>query len=183
MFELKLDEKQLEKFQGLLKISPLLAKQVVVDSLKKSVALTKKLEKAHIESIYTFEKSLLGASALKSSVKGGEATLSASSKRNKLQNFDISVKTPKKSKKNIEATISKKNGTKVMKTMFWAFYKKAGRYNAGLFIRNGEERYKISPIATVSVGQMSKEVDEEIIKKIFDIFYKEFDKKLSEEIS
>ena len=185
MFNLALDEKELQKIETLFKKTPERAEKILNSALRKAINYIAKENKEHIQDTYTPSTDLLGAKGLKKQVKNGEAILLASSKRNKIENFDSSSKAPERLRdQHIQVAIKKGNRV-TMRTMFWAFYKtngKKGRItSAGLYIRNGEERYKISPVKTVSIKQMGMVyLDEKNMEKVKDIFYKELDKKLSE---
>lgn len=183
MFKLNLDEKELQKIETLFKKTPERAEKVLNSALRKAINYVTKENKKHIQDTYTPSTDLLGAKGLKKQVKNGEAILLASSKRNKIENFDSSSKTPERLRdQHIQVAIKK--GNKVtMRTLFWAFYKSEGkRFKLGLYFRNRSENKKdITPARTVSILQMSTPVTEEQEQKLQEIFEKELIKKLSKE--
>lgn len=184
MFELTIEDQLLDKLEKLFQKSPYLAEESIKKSLRKAVSLLKKAEKQHMEDTYTADETVISSKFIKSKVKKDEGQVLGATKRNDIEHFDVSMKNPGKSPEKMKAGVIKKNGLSTMRTMFWAFYKSNGKSNritsAGLYIRNGEERYKISPVKTVSIKQMGMiSIDEKEMIKIKDIFYKELDKELS----
>lgn len=182
MFNLTLDDKELQKIETLFKKTPERAEKILNSALRKAINYVAKENKEHIQDTYTPSTDLLGAKGLKKQVKNGEAILLASSKRNKIENFDSSSKAPERLRdQHIQVAIKK--GNKVtMRTLFWAFYKSEGkRFKLGLYFRNGEDKNHIIPARTVSILQMSAPVTEEQEKKLKEIFEKELIKKLSKE--
>ncbi len=185
MFELTIENQLLDKLENLFQKSPYLAEESIKISLRKAVSVLKKAEKQHMEETYTADDTVISSKFIKSKVKKDEGQILGATKRNDIEHFAVSLKKPGKSPEKMKAGVIKKNGLSTMRTMFWAFYKtngKKGRItSAGLYIRNGEERYKISPVKTVSIKQMGMVyLDEKNMEKVKDIFYKELDKKLSE---
>ena len=185
MFELTIEDRMLEKLEELFKKSPFLAEESIKISLKKSVAILKKLEIQHMKKTYTADETVISSKFVKTRVKKHEAQILGATKRNNIENFNVSMKKPGKSKEKMKAQVIKKHSLSTMRTMFWGFYKSNGKSGkiteAGLYIRNGEERYKISPVKTVSIKQMGMiEVPEKDLEQIKEIFYKELDKKISE---
>lgn len=182
MFKLNLNEAELQKIETLYKRVPAKAEKILNSALRKAINYVAKENKGYIQSTYTPSTDLLGAKGLKKQVKSGEAILLASSKRNKLENFDSSSKIPERLRdQHIQVAIKK--GNKVtMRTLFWAFYKSEGkRFKLGLYFRNGEDKNHITPARTVSILQMSTPVTEEQEQKLQKIFEKELIKKLSKE--
>lgn len=185
MFELTIENQLLEKLEELFQKSPYLAEESIKISLKKAVSLMKKAEKEHMEKTYTGDDTVISSKFIRSKIKKDEGQILGATKRNDIEHFDISLKKPGKSSEKMKARVVKKNGLSTMRTMFWAFYKSNGKKekitSAGLYIRNGKERYKISPVKTVSIKQMGiVEMKEKDLEKIKKIFYTELDKKLSE---
>lgn len=185
MFELTIEDQLLNKLEELFKKSPLLAEESIKISLKKATNVLKKLEINHMKNTYTADETVISSKFIKTKVKKHEAQILGATKRNDIENFNVSMKKPGKSKENMKAQVIKRHGLSTMKTMFWGFYKSNGKSGkiteAGLYIRNGAERYKISPVKTVSIKQMGMiEVPEKSLEQIREIFYKELDKKLSE---
>lgn len=183
MFNLTLDEKELQKIEALFKKTPERAEKILNSALRKAINYIAKENKEHIQDTYTPSTDLLGAKGLKKQVKNGEAILLASSKRNKIENFDSSSKAPERLRdQHIQVAIKKGNRV-TMRTMFWAFYKSEGkRFKLGLYFRNRSGNKKdITPARTVSILQMSAPVTEEQEKKLKEIFEKELVKKLSKE--
>nr|DAJ69827.1 MAG TPA: minor tail protein Z [Caudoviricetes sp.] len=182
MFNLTLDEKELQKIEALFKKTPERAEKILNSALRKAINYIAKENKEHIQDTYTPSTDLLGAKGLKKQVKNGEAILLASSKRNKIENFDSSSKAPERLRdQHIQVAIKKGNRV-TMRTMFWAFYKSEGkRFKLGLYFRKGEDKNHITPARTVSILQMSAPVTEEQEKKLKEIFEKELVKKLSKE--
>lgn len=188
MFELTIESQLLNKLEKLFQKSPYLAEESIKFSLKKTVSLLKKQEKKYMEDTYTADETVISSKFIKTRVKKDEGQVLGATKRNDIEHFDVSMKKPGKSQEKMKAGVLKKNGLSTMRTMFWAFYKSNGKKgkitSAGLYIRNGEERYKISPVKTVSIKQMGMvDISEKDIEKVKDIFYKELDKKLSEVIN
>lgn len=184
MLELTIENQLLDKLEKLFQKSPYLAEESIKKSLRKAVSLLKKAEKKYMEDTYTADETVISSKFIKSKVKKDEGQILGATKRNDIEHFNVSMKKPGRSLENMKAGVIKKNGLSTMRTMFWAFYKsngKSGRItSAGLYIRNGEERYKISPVKTVSIKQMGMiNIDEQEMVKIKDIFYKELDKELS----
>lgn len=185
MFELSIENQMLDKLERLFQKSPYLAEESIKFSLKKAVSLLKKVEKQYMEDTYTADDTVISSKFIKSKVKKDEGQILGSTKRNDLEHFAVSLKKPGRSPEKMKAGVIKKNGLSTMRTMFWAFYKTNGKKgkitSAGLYIRNGEERYKISPVKTVSIKQMGMiYLDEKNMEKVKDIFYRELDKKMSE---
>lgn len=185
MFELTIEKQLLDKLEKLFQKSPYLAEESIKISLKKAVSVLKKTEKEHMERTYTGDDTVISSKFIRSKVKKDEGQIIGATKRNDIEHFDVSLKKPGKSPEKMKARVVKKNGLSTMRTMFWAFYKSNGKKgkitSAGLYIRNGEERYKISPVKTVSIKQMGIiEMKEKDMEKIKNIFYAELDKKLSE---
>lgn len=183
MFNLEFDEKNLEKIENLFKKSPEVANKVLNIALRKAINYVTNEEKKHIQETYTPEKELLGAKGLKKQIKNGEAILFASSKRNQLNKFDSSSKYPERLRdQHIQVSIKKGSRTE-MRTLFWAFYKQAGkRFSLGLYFRNGEDKNHITPTRTVSIMQMATEISREQEKKLQEIFKKELVKGLNKEM-
>lgn len=185
MFELTIEKQLLDKLEKLFQKSPYLAEESIKISLKKAVSALKKVEKEHMERTYTGDDTVISSKFIKSKVKKDEGQVLGATKRNDIEHFDVSLKKPGKSPEKMKARVVKKNGLSTMKTMFWAFYKSNGKKgritSAGLYIRNGEERYKISPVKTVSIKQMGIiEMREKDMERVKEIFYTELEKKLSE---
>lgn len=183
MFNLEFDEKNLEKIENLFKKSPEVANKVLNIALRKAINYVTNEEKKHIQETYTPAKELLGAKGLKKQVKNGEAILFTSSKRNQLNKFDSSSKSPERLRdQHIQVSIKKGNRTE-MRTLFWAFYKNTGkRFSLGLYFRNGENKNHITPARTVSIMQMATEISREQEKKLQEIFKKELVKGLNKEM-
>ena len=182
MFNLTLDDKELQKIETLFKKTPERAEKILNSALRKAINYIVKENKEHIQDTYTPSTDLLGAKGLKKQVKNGEAILLASSKRNKIENFDSSSKAPERLRdQHIQVAIKKGNRV-TMRTMFWAFYKSEGKsFKLGLYFRNGEDKNHITPARTVSILQMSTPVTEDQEQKLQEIFEKELIKKLSKE--
>ncbi|WP_294763795.1 hypothetical protein [uncultured Fusobacterium sp.] len=183
MFNLELDDKDLKKIENLFKKTPNLANQILNSALRKAINYVTNEEKKYIQDTYTPDKDLLGVKGLKKQIKSGEAILFASTKRNHLNKFDSSSKTPERLRnQHIQVSIKKGNKTE-MRTLFWAFYKTAGkRFSLGLYFRNGEDKNHITPARTVSIMQMSAPITEEQEKKLQEVFTKEIIKSLNKEM-
>ncbi|WP_294658443.1 hypothetical protein [uncultured Fusobacterium sp.] len=184
MLKLKLDDKDLKKIEELYKKTPSIAEKILNSALRKAINYVTNEEKEHIEETYTPDKDLLGAKGLKKQVKNGEAILLASTKRNQLNKFDSSSKSPERLRnQHIQVGIKRGNKTE-MRTLFWAFYKNAGkRFSLGLFFRNRSEGKKdITPARTVSIMQMTTSISKEQEEKLQEIFTKELIKKLNKEM-
>ena len=181
---IQLNEKQIEKINKLFELSPILAKEALETSLKKAANLVRKLEKEYIDKTYTADKEVLKNSNFKIKKKDSEFSFMASTKRNNLQNFNLSVKKPSASKEHLKGSVYKRSGSITMRTMFWGFYKKSSRVphfeNSSLYIRNDEDRNHISKVKTVSAFQMTTGLTPEMERKVIEIFHKELDKKLDE---
>lgn len=183
MFNLELDEKDLRKIEELYKKTPIVAEKILNSALRKAINYVTNEEREYIEETYTPDKDLLGAKGLKKQVKNGEAILLASTKRNQLNKFDSSSKSPERLRnQHIQVGIKKGNKTE-MRTLFWAFYKNAGkRFSLGLYFRNGEDKTHITPARTVSIMQMTTSITKEQEEKLQEIFTKELIKKLNKEM-
>ncbi|MDR3258225.1 MAG: hypothetical protein LBT51_01245 [Fusobacteriaceae bacterium] len=180
MIAIELNDEQFKKMEKLSKISIALCNEVLKSALKKAISKVKKIEIKEIQDHYTMDPFFIQKD-IKSSVKNLEGTIMASTKKNNIYNFNLSVKKPRKSRERLKAIISKAGGLHVMRTMFWAFYKSTGqRFSLGLYKRNSSDNKNITPFKTVSTYGMAKEIPENEIEKIKDIFYKELDKRLGE---
>lgn len=183
MFNLELNEKDLIKIEELYRKTPVIAEKILNSALRKAINYVTNEEKEYIEETYTPDKDLLGAKGLKKQVKNGEGILLASTKRNQLNKFDSNSKSPERLRnQHIQVGIKKGNKTE-MRTLFWAFYKNAGkRFSLGLYFRNGEDKTHITPARTVSIMQMTTSINKEQEKKLQEIFTKELIKKLYKEM-
>lgn len=177
MYELSISGNALEKLEKLGKEFTGLDNKIVKEALRKAINYVKKEEKKFIASRYTFKNKIDGKS-LKSKITSTEGILLGSTKRNKVSDFTISKPSPAKSKEYMKTQIVKANGSKVWKTLFWAFYK---RGTPRLMFRVGKEKYKISMAKTVSVRGMALQLsDEKVFNEIQNIFEKILEERINE---
>lgn len=181
MVDLKLEGELFEKVEKLTSKFPSIAEEVIKKSIRKSVNYMKLEEKKYMEKTYAItDKSLLTAKNLKVKANSYEGKLIASSKKNDISQFKISMTKPGKSPNFMKAGVLKSTGLSTMRTMFWGFYK-SGSKEPALYIRNGEERYKISRVKTLGVSQMGlKIITDKQEERLQEIFYKELSKKIDE---
>lgn len=171
MFEIEFDKELEDKLTKTFEEMPKIAKKSLNDSLKKTIT---KFRKDNIESVkenYSIDNFYITAGSFKISVKDGEGTLAASTKKTGIEHFSISQKYPGRTKERIKTTI-KTSKTTEMSTMFWAFYKKPGkRFTVGLFFRNRESNERhITMAKTASLFGMSREPTKEELHKMEELF-------------
>lgn len=166
--ELYIKNEDLKRLENLHKEIPRIADILMKEALKKVINYVKNKNKDKIKDLYTAADEIVkGDKNIRTKANAFEAIMEANTKKNKLDNFKLSVQKPRKTKNNISTEIQKGESTK-WKTLFWGYYKQG---NPRLIIRNGRERYKITTVRTLSTKSMAlkglQEIDFNEIQEIF----------------
>lgn len=180
MIELKIEDEVLKSLKIFFGKESGKINKLINKALSKATTYVRSQIKTRVKDDYEIYDKLVN-DGLKTSKKGNEKSILAYTKRNAMSDFYVSLMTPGRSESKLLASVKKKNGTKEMKTLFWAYYK-SNTSKLGLFIRN-RERNHITKVKSPSMFQMSvKEVDEKIMNKANQIFNETLKKLMEKEI-
>jgi len=159
MFDFEINEKQINELETFFATTPGKVEKVLKEATIKAGVKIRKLQRDYANNRYVNSKKTLNNNSHKLRSIGNESIITASSKAGKMDNFYISLAKPSASSTRLEGQVLKSSGKKKMSTMFWAFYK-SDRTKMGLWIRNGKESHKISPVGTVSPFHMASKTDQ-----------------------
>lgn len=158
MFELEIDEKQMNELETFFSTSPEVIEKALKFARKKAGAKVRKLQREASEKKYVNSKKTLNNQTHKVKNNAKETLITAFSKRSHLDNFYVSMSKPAPNKNKLKVKVLKNRSPTTLDTTFWAFFKDR-KHNIGLWERVGKEREKIAPIRTVSPYAMGKTSD------------------------
>lgn len=151
--ELYIKNEDFNRLENLHREIPRIADILMKEALKKVINYVKNKNKDKIKDLYTADEEIIkGDRNIRTKANAFEAIMEANTKKNKLDNFKLSVQKPRKTKNHIFTEIQKGKNSK-WKTLFWGYYKQG---NPKLIIRNGRERYKITTVRTLSTKSMAQ---------------------------
>lgn len=166
MSYLKLETKDLERANTLLKAVKKDINKVLVRSLNRTAQMAKTSQNRLIRQGYNVpaQEVRTRISLRKSSVSNLEAVILNRTGRVSLSKFKVSKQTPGHYKENLKIAV-KKGSLKDLKGAFWANYKN-NTDKMGLYVRTGRERSSLEKLYGPSVYQMgTTEENKEIILK------------------
>lgn len=182
VFDFEISEKQMNELETFFATTPNKLEKVLKTAVRKAGARARKIQRDYANNRYVNSKNTLNNNSHKVKTIGNESIIMASSKPGKIDNFYVSLTKPSSSSTKLKAQVLKSSGKKTMSTMFWAFYKK-DKSRTGLWIRNGKERHKISPVRTVSPFQMATKADQLLMEdEIQGVFSKALDEAIYKEL-